>query len=520
MSTTAEGQVPAATAGMATPKSALFNTDEAWSSEKQQLAQLYLEAAVQDTLSRLLAQDQAGYSGTPGNGVFTGMEPSVVSGSINIQPGLCFVYNSVAGLPADASSYQWGLNSAVAIPSINPNTDPSNPKLAIVYAEPEMTLDTAAATVVWNSALNPPAGAPQNVNLAQDQFPQVTFGVAYGAAAASPAMPALTYGQIPIVCVYLGAASAPIAADATYDARVILAPGAYGKHGIQQGFSLGCYNGGTAFNLTKGRAFVDGHPVILGDDITNYQSLFGCLMQTVPSDGTAYYMYLVPQSNGTMGNNLADTVYTTHTPVTGGGFLLVASTVAPTSDGHPSSAISYQQTYGLAAPTVLTTTSALFIGSVLTDGSSKVIPWRRLGDHIQLSMRCHVITDRNLSAAGVVTVALSGPPAIPASASALTLLFTLTNTDGSRGHNVAVIDPNYYNDTPPGSFTVNSDYFYMGFVFQNGSSSGASDSLLLDIPVDSDGDVWFASPDETWTGSITVSLMMAGYVEPLNHLAA
>jgi|SRR5579863_8256434 len=516
--TTAQGQLPGGTPGYGSPKVALYNVDEAWTSKKNNQAQLYIDAAVQDTLYRLLAASQLGQrGGSPGAGVLTGMESSVVAGAVNIQPGMAFIDYTGGSLPAGASPFQWAESDSVVIPTINLNTSPTLNQWALVYCSPEMTVDTNAATVVWNSALNPPNGAPQNTNLAQDQYPQASFGVVYGALATNPTIPALAAGQIPVVAVYLGPSSAAITSASLTDARVILSPGAYGRHGIEHGFVLGTTDAGAHFNISKGRAYVDGHPVILGDDLVPTVSLFSCLMQTIPAASTSYYMYLIPVSTGSCSVGTVDSSYSVNTPATGGGFMLAASTVAPTSDGHPSSAISYQSEYGVGDTHVYTTTSALFVGSVLTDAGAEVIPFRRLGDRVLL-----IEEQTAVPTAGLDTGALGRLTMAPSSGVVLTDSFTQAPPVSASGYIVDVTVTNsvgvadaFFLD-PDITSTYHTSWYPVAHLASTGSSSEtAFTGLVLPAGVANPNVISLVALGSGWD----VYVVFRGYIEPLKSLA-
>lgn len=385
-------------AGFGGPKSVYFSNDEEVVSNKLNNLQLFLGTELTDIVARLTASDQTGlYGGTNPNGVLTGFEPTISGLTMTVAAGLGFTSNpgNPNGNPPDASqSYQWIRSVAPQPITLTPNTSGSYSLWALIYASANEVPSAYNAAPQWNPALNAGAGGIQIATLPQRQDPSAQLSVVYGTAGLSPVPPALPPSSIAVAYVSLGPSSATPTNANVYDVRTILSPGMYGMTGIISGLQMIHTPLGGFISFSAGRAYVNGFLIQL-DSNSGVRTLGSFLGGGMPGVNTVYYLYAVPTSQGQIPTvSQTDGSYFQNLPPgrPGSGFQVVATTTPPNALGLAPSGLALNPGYGTVASSAVVVptnaagvSNALFVGSVITDGSGNLIPFARSGDYVTLS---------------------------------------------------------------------------------------------------------------------------------------
>lgn len=361
-------------------------------------------------LGTFLYPNSQGVFGPPdAGGVLAGLDPTAFNSGVGmfILGGLGFRVNNSP--PTNQSTFQWIKNPGVL--SV-PLTATASAQIALIEVT-DASIQGPPGGVsrnVWNSTAN----AVQASTLFKQVTPQIAIGTSGVAGpsvqvkyANSPTVPTVDAGYIPVAYVTIPANAISTANSNVIDVRRFLMPGNNLTQGIVgAGLALTWTGTNSLVNqltLSAGSGLATGVPVRIVNDlawpttgttlVAAGQVLGDSVAVGIGSGSAAnkvFYCYACPSASNQPISNCADQSYT-GTPLgsspgalygaSTGMALVLSNSVAPNRNGAPSAAITVAAS---VAPlgVATTVTNGIFVGSVVTDSSGNIIPFRRAGNEV------------------------------------------------------------------------------------------------------------------------------------------
>lgn len=339
---------------MSQPTIALFNSlEEILSTDLNRVGGLAGKAVMDSLLALIGGIDvtapvpsvvRRGLLATPGGGLST-----------NISAGELMQF--VAGAVADQSLLKLGAILA-QVNVVHAAADPVNPRIDRI----SVTINTLDTDLSSRLELVLPARTVQSVNVNKTRNPNLVFTVTTGTPGANPVAPATPAGSTALWDVYIPANAANTIDNNYMDLRKRFSSFALlTAHLVERGLlaSTATGVGLTSLTISAGRAWANGGLL----EMTADQSLTQAQLSNngaSAANSTEYHVYAIVKGSGDpVGKNITD------------GVVFVTSSVAPGIDGRPSSPVTYRPFFNGGLNNVLaTTTNALYLGTVHTDGTA------------------------------------------------------------------------------------------------------------------------------------------------------
>lgn len=336
---------------MTIPRRTIFNSlEQILSTDLNRVGDLSGKAM----MDALMFVQAASILGTPRNVTLRGLDASAGAGlSVDVDPG--FLAQFDVALSGDNSQFKLGALLAqtnVALPA----ADPVNPRVDLISAA--ITFADTDSSV--RNVLTLPSRVVVPTAVDKTRNPSITLNASFGIPGASPAIPATPVGEVPLWYVFIPAAAVSLTDDELVDARVLFTPAALAdSHARRFGFLVSTGSGGLNFvRISSGEAIVNGAPV-RQDAAVEYDGT--TIRPTTPgaiATDTEYQLYLVGKGSGNpVGKTSAEP------------FIPVLHNVAPLETGRPSAALSYRPLRGIHDELVLSSSDALYIGTMLAQTS-------------------------------------------------------------------------------------------------------------------------------------------------------
>lgn len=332
---------------MTTSRQTLFNTrEQILSSDLTRIGALAGKAA----MDVALWAEASNLVGTPRDVVLRGLDAAAGAGlSIDVEAGYLAQFD--VALTGDNSQYKLGWLSAQANVAFPANAS-GNPRIDVVYA----TVGSNDTDSSVRNIIALPARTVSAVAVNKTRDPEITLTIASGIPNASPTLPAVPAGAVPLWYVFIAGGAVSLTDDELIDARVQFNPAPVtDSHARKFGLLVSTGSGGLNFvRLGSGEATVNGAQVrqdaaVEWDGTTIRPTTPGAIVTD-----TEYHLYLVGKGSGDLvGKTAAQN------------FIPVLDTIAPGADGRPSVALSYRPLRGFNDALVLTTTDALYVGTML-----------------------------------------------------------------------------------------------------------------------------------------------------------
>ena len=272
-----------------------------------------------------------------------------------------FLRYDTGSIPTDGSAYRLGVLRAEA--TLLMTADPALPRVARISIA-EVSQDTDSTN---RDIFDPATQTFVSTPVPKTRRASSAVTITLGTPATNPLPPATPAGQVVLWDVYIAAAAVGLNASHLMDARVPFSLEAFRARTAREGLIPYVVNaGGTTLGVRPGQ--LQGRGVVSSLDVFRTLVVAGSdlLMGGALAANTTYYVYAVARGNDSpMGTTVVARL------------AFILSTLVPTADGSPPSAITYPPLQGVldqasGGPRV-STTAAYAIGTVTTDAGATLV---------------------------------------------------------------------------------------------------------------------------------------------------